>query len=107
RAAVSEVPAVGASPAVAGVAVRIFYGSDFAGSVTPLRILLVGTVLYAAAGVACSGLYAVNRPFTAALAQFTAAAVTVAGLLLFLRSGGGGAAAVLSAGPHGPVLVVG
>src|SRR5262245_56267968 len=71
--------------AFAGVGVRLVYGADFSGSVTPLRILLVGTVLYAAAGVACSGLYAVNRPFTAALAQFTAAAVTVVGLLLFLR----------------------
>jgi O-antigen/teichoic acid export membrane protein len=96
----------GTIAAVAGVAVRIVYGSDFAGSVTPLRILLVGTVLYAAAGVACSGLYAVNRPFTAALAQFTAAAVTVAGLLLFLRSGGIEAAAIVSTVAYGLVFVI-
>jgi O-antigen/teichoic acid export membrane protein len=42
----------------------IVYGADFAGSVAPLRILLAGTVLYAAAAVVCSGLYALNRPFT-------------------------------------------
>jgi len=92
--------------ALAGVAVRLVYGADFAGSVTPLRILLVGTVLYAAAGVACSGLYAVNRPFTAALAQFTAAAVTVAGLLLFLRRGGIEAAAIVSTVAYGLVFVI-
>jgi O-antigen/teichoic acid export membrane protein len=92
--------------AIAGVAVRLVYGADFAGSVTPLRILLIGTVLYAAGSVACSGLYAVNRPFTAALAQFTAAAVTVAGLLLFLRSGGIEAAAIVSTVAYGLVFVL-
>ncbi|HEY7691782.1 MAG TPA: hypothetical protein VH816_05515 [Gaiellaceae bacterium] len=54
----------GTIAAVAGPAVRIVYGADFAGSVAPLRILLAGTVLYAAAAVVCSGLYALNRPFT-------------------------------------------
>jgi O-antigen/teichoic acid export membrane protein len=92
--------------ALAGVAVRIVYGSDFAGSVTPLRILLAGTVLYAAAGVACSGLYALNRPFTAALAQFTAAAVTVTGLVLFLERGGIEAAAIVSAVAYGLVFAI-
>ena len=92
--------------AFAGVGVRLVYGADFSGSVTPLRILLVGTVLYAAAGVACSGLYAVNRPFTAALAQFTAAAVTVVGLLLFLRRGGIEAAAIVSTVAYGLVFVM-
>lgn len=90
----------------AGVGVRLVYGADFSGSVTPLRILLIGTVLYAAASVACSGLYAVNRPFTAALAQFTAAAVTVVGLLLFLRRGGIEAAAIVSTVAYGLVFVI-
>lgn len=92
--------------ALAGVAVPLVYGADFSGSVTPLRILLVGTLLYAAAGVACSGLYAVNRPFTAALAQFTAAVFTVAGLLLFLRSGGIEAEAIVSTVAYSLVFVI-
>jgi O-antigen/teichoic acid export membrane protein len=92
--------------AFAGVGVRLVYGADFSGSVTPLRILLIGTVLYAAGGVACSGLYAVNRPFTAAVAQFTAAAVTVVGLLLFLRRGGIEAAAIVSTVAYGLVFVI-
>jgi O-antigen/teichoic acid export membrane protein len=96
----------GTIAAVAGPAVRIVYGADFAGSVTPLRILLVGTVLYAAAAVVCSGLYALNRPFTAALAQFTAAAVTVAGLLLFLERGGIEAAAIVSTVAYGLVFAI-
>ena len=64
----------------------------FDGSVTPLRLLLPGTVLYAGVGVLASGLYAVNRPFTATVAQVAGAVVTVAGLLVFLREGGVNAA---------------
>jgi O-antigen/teichoic acid export membrane protein len=86
--------------------VRLLYGSTFAGSVGPLRILLVGSVMWAAAGTVCSGLYALDRPFTAAMAQLSAAAVTVAGLTLFLRSGGIRAAAVVSTVAYTLVFVV-
>jgi O-antigen/teichoic acid export membrane protein len=96
----------GTLAAGAGLAVHLVYGSDFAGSVGPLRILLIGTVLYAGAAVICSGLYAANRPFTAALAQGTAAAVTVVGLLLFLRRGGIEAAATVSTVAYGLVFVI-
>ncbi|HZQ64811.1 MAG TPA: oligosaccharide flippase family protein [Gaiellaceae bacterium] len=90
----------------ADFAVRVVYGRDFAGSVGPLRILLVGAVLYAGAGVACSGLNALERPFTAALAQLVAAAVTVAGLTLFLANGGIEAAAIVSTVAYGMVFVL-
>jgi O-antigen/teichoic acid export membrane protein len=81
---------------VAGVAVRLVYGASFAASVEPLRILLPGSVLYAGAGVLWSGLYAVDRPFTAALTQVAGVIVTVVGLLVFLEQGGIRAAALIS-----------
>jgi O-antigen/teichoic acid export membrane protein len=89
----------------ARVGVHLVYGSSFDGSVLPLRILLVGAVLYAGAGTVCSGLYALNRPFTAGMAQMGAAAVTVAGLLVFLRVGGIEAAAIVSTIAYGLVFV--
>jgi O-antigen/teichoic acid export membrane protein len=82
--------------AAASIAVRVVYGASFDGSVAPLRILLVGAVFYAAAGVLFAGLYALNRPFTAAIAQISAAVVTVVGLLVFLRRDGIAAAATVS-----------
>lgn len=82
--------------AAAGLAVRIVYGGAFAGSVASLRILLVGSVAYACANVLCAGLYALNRPFTAALTLIAGAAVTVPGLLIFLRHYGIVAAAIVS-----------
>ncbi|HEY7396827.1 MAG TPA: oligosaccharide flippase family protein, partial [Gaiellaceae bacterium] len=92
--------------AFADFGVRLLYGPTFSGSVEPLRILLVGAVMWAAAGTVCAGLYALNRPFTAAMAQLSAAAVTVAGLTLFLRSGGIQAAAVVSTVAYTLVFVV-
>jgi O-antigen/teichoic acid export membrane protein len=89
----------------ARVGVHLVYGSSFDGSVLPLRILLVGAVLYAGSGTVCSGLYALNRPFTAGMAQMGAAAVTVAGLLVFLRVGGIEAAAIVSTIAYGLVFV--
>jgi O-antigen/teichoic acid export membrane protein len=87
-------------------AVTLVYGSSFDGSVSPLRLLLPGTVLYAAASVLWSGLYAANRPFTATLAQAAGALVTVVGLLLFLRGGGVDAAALVTTASYTVVFVV-
>jgi O-antigen/teichoic acid export membrane protein len=74
----------------------IIYGSGFNGSALALRLLLPGAVLYAAAGILWSGLYSVNRPFTAALTQVPGLVVTIAGLLIFLPSYGINAAAIIS-----------
>ena len=87
-------------------AVTLVYGSAFDGSVAPLRLLLPGTVLYAAASVLWSGLYAANRPFTATLAQVAGALVTVAGLLLFLGGGGVDAAALVTTVSYTVVFIV-
>ncbi|CAO3437688.1 oligosaccharide flippase family protein [Azospirillum doebereinerae] len=77
-------------------AIHLVYGPGFAGSVLPLRLLLPGAVLYAAACILLNGLYAENRPFTATVAQSLGMAVTVIALPVFLRSGGLLAAAIVS-----------
>lgn len=82
--------------ALADVLVPLVYGSDFGGSALPLRILLPGAVLLAANSVLWSGLLAINRPFTAAAAEFVGLAVTVVGLLIFLKGNGIVAAAIVS-----------
>jgi O-antigen/teichoic acid export membrane protein len=90
---------------VSGVAVQFLYGPGFVGSVEPLRIMLPGCVLYAAALVLASGLYAANRPFTAALAQVPGLLVTAIGLPLFLRAGGIIAAAIISTAAYTAVFI--
>jgi O-antigen/teichoic acid export membrane protein len=83
----------------------LIYGSGFDGSASPLRLLLPGAVLYAGAGILWSGLYAVNRPFTAALTQVPGLVVTIAGLLVFLPSYGINAAAIISTVAYGIVFL--
>ena len=85
-------------------AITLVYGDAFDDSVMPLRLLLPGTVLYAAASILWSGLYAVNRPFTATVAQVAGALVTVVGLLLFLRTGGINAAALVTTASYAVVF---
>ncbi|CAO3432795.1 oligosaccharide flippase family protein [Azospirillum endophyticum] len=80
----------------ADIAIGLVYGPSFADSALPLRLLLPGAVLYAAAAILLNGLYAENRPFTATLANLLGMAVTLGGLLLFLHSGGILAAAIVS-----------
>jgi O-antigen/teichoic acid export membrane protein len=81
---------------VGGVALRLLYGSEFEPGVAPLRLLLPGSVCYACAAVLWSGLYALNRPLTAAASQALGVVVTVTGLTLFLRAGGIEIAALVS-----------
>jgi O-antigen/teichoic acid export membrane protein len=83
----------------------VIYGSDFDGSALPLRLLLPGAVLYAGAGILWSGLYAVNRPFTAALTQIPGLVVTFVGLLVFLPSYGINAAAIVSTAAYSLVFL--
>ena len=90
--------------AVAEPLVHVVFGASFDSSVGALRILLPGSVLYAVALVLVSGLYAANRPFTAACVQATGLVVTVAGLLVFLRSGGIEAAAAVSTAAYATVF---
>jgi O-antigen/teichoic acid export membrane protein len=81
----------------AAPAIRVVYGAGFAGAVTPLLVLLPGSVLYAGTRVLWSGLYALNRPGLAALAQIPGVVITIAGLAVLLpRIGIDGAALVSS-----------
>jgi O-antigen/teichoic acid export membrane protein len=89
----------------AEAAVRLLYGAAFADSALPLRLLLPGSALYAAARVLASGLYAANRPFTAALTEAAGFAVTLVGLLLFLERWGITAAAVVTTVAYTVVFV--
>jgi O-antigen/teichoic acid export membrane protein len=86
-------------------ALRLVYGADFVDATTALRILLPGSVLFAAAFVLISGLFSNNRPFSATLAQATGALVTVVGLSIFLDSGGIDAAAIVSSVAYTVVFV--
>ena len=61
-------------------------------------------MLYVGAWILCAGLYAANRPFTAAVTNILGALVTVPGLLLFLRPGGVVAAAVVTTISYGAVF---
>jgi len=81
---------------LANLLVPAVYGSDFDGSVFPLRILLPGCVLYAGAAVLWSGLYALDRPLSATLAQMAGVVITLIGLPLLLPIGGIVAAAWVS-----------
>ena len=81
---------------VGGFALRLLYGSQFEAGVAPLRLLLPGSVCYACAAVLWSGLYALNRPLTAAASQALGLVVTVTGLTVFLRAGGIEVAALVS-----------
>jgi O-antigen/teichoic acid export membrane protein len=89
---------------VGGFALRLLYGDDFAGGVVPLRLLLPGSVCYACAAVLWSGLYALNRPLTAAASQALGLVVTVTGLALFLRAGGIEVAALVSTAAYATVF---
>jgi O-antigen/teichoic acid export membrane protein len=80
----------------AEVAVPLVYGSEFESSVTPLRILLLGTTFFVGANILIVGMNALNRPFAGALAYAAGLSVTGLGLLLFVESGGIDAAAAVS-----------
>jgi O-antigen/teichoic acid export membrane protein len=91
---------------LAPVLVSAVYGSEFSGSVESLRLLLPGTVLYACSLVLFSGLYSLERPFIAAVAQLAGVALTAAGLLAFLPEGGIRAAALVSSVAYTAVFAV-
>ena len=91
---------------LAAVALEFVYGSEFGAAATSMRILLPGAVLDAGAIVLWSGLLAANRPFLSSLATAPAAALTVGGLLLFLRSGGIEVAAIVTSCAYTTAFVI-
>jgi O-antigen/teichoic acid export membrane protein len=89
----------------AGFVVPAVYGDPFSDAVEPLRILLPGCVLLPAASMLTAGLYARNRPFTAAVPHLVGSVITVAGLTLFLATGGIRAAAIITSIAYGVVFL--
>jgi O-antigen/teichoic acid export membrane protein len=81
---------------ISGVAVRLMYGASFAPSVSLIRLLLPGTIAYAAARILLSAIVAHGRPGAASLCELAGVALTIPGLLLALPTFGVSAAAVTS-----------
>ena len=87
--------------------VRLLYGDDFAGAVTPLRILLPGVCCWATVSIVGSSLKAINRPSAASISQFVGVGVTIVGLALLVRPLGIVGAALTSTVSYATVLAVG
>jgi O-antigen/teichoic acid export membrane protein len=90
----------------AGWLLTLVYGAGFEPAASALRLLLPGSVLFAGCQVLWSGLFALNRPATAAMTQLPGIALTVIGLALFLRSGGIEAAAIVSSVSYATVTLM-
>lgn len=86
-------------------ALRLVYGASFVEAAPALRILLPGEVLAACAAVILSGMLAANRPFLSSVPYFLGAAITVAGLVLFLPNGDITTAATITTAAHTVVFV--
>jgi enterobacterial common antigen flippase len=86
--------------------VTTLYGSDFAGAVAPLRLLLPGVCCWAAASVMTSGLKALGQPGAASAAQFIGVGVTVVGLVVLLPPLGIAGAAITSTASYATVFAL-
>lgn len=91
---------------VCEVAIRLIYGADFESAAGPLRVMLPGELLEAAASVLWAGMLAANRPFLSTAAYLPSAIVTIAGLLIFLQSGGIMAAAAVTTVAYATSFVI-
>lgn len=89
----------------AQIALTTIYGDAFGDATETLRLLLPGTVMYAASTVLAAGLHGAGRPGRATLGQLAGAGVTLTGLILFVPSGGITAAAIVSTAAYGVVMV--
>lgn len=91
---------------LAEVALRFVYGASFVDAAPALRILLPGEILGACAAVILSGMLAANRPFLSSVPFFFGAALTIAGLVLFLPDGDITTAATITTAAHTVVFVI-
>jgi len=98
--------ALGAVLAIAGEPLLgLVYGAQFRAAIDPLRLLVPGAVLFAAASVVASGLAGAGRPFTATFGYGVGAIVMVGGLALFVPAGGTTAAAIVSSVSYAVVFL--
>lgn len=81
---------------LAPLLLKLVYGNEFESAGQALRLLAPGAVFLAMCNILINGLYGKDRPALAGSTQLPGVAITVVGLLLFLRSGGIEAAAAIS-----------
>lgn len=93
--------------AVARPAVVFLYGSEFSGSVSPLRLLLPGVVFWATSQMITGALKGLNHPVAGSVIQFVGVGVTVAGLALTLPTFGINGAAATSSVSYAVVFTLG
>jgi len=94
-----SVPVYGVLVIFAEPLITVLLGEKFAGSVTPLRILLLGLVLAGLASLMSSSLQAARREWSVALISVGTALVTLVLLaILGAAFGSVGAAAAISVG---------
>ncbi len=83
----------------------LVYGARFRQAASTLQLILPGVVLFAGSSILSAGIYATGRPLTTTVSQLFGMAVTVIGLLAFLRAGGITAAALVSTTAYTTVFV--
>lgn len=92
---------------VARPAVVLLYGSEFSGSVSPLRLLLPGVVFWASSQMITGALKGLNHPVAGSVIQFVGVGVTVVGLALTLPTLGIDGAAITSSVSYAVVFILG
>lgn len=99
----------GACVAIAVVApflIPVVYGTAFRGALTPLLVLLPGTVALGVVVTSTNALQVLGRPGLPSWAELAGVAVTVAGLAILLRPLGIAAAALVSTLSYGATLLL-
>lgn len=92
---------------VADPAVRLLYGTEFHGSVVPLRLLLPGVVFWATSQIVTGALKGMGHPVPGSVAQFVGVGVTIVGLAMTLPALGIAGAAITSSVSYCVVFAVG
>lgn len=87
-----------------GVVIEAVYGTDFAASTVPLRILVPGVVAWTTNRVASAALQAFDLPGRSSASMLVALAVTIVGLVALLPAHGIRGAAVTSTMAYGAAL---
>jgi O-antigen/teichoic acid export membrane protein len=76
--------------------VQLLFGSQYAGAVTPLRWLLLATIVPSFGNIVGLGLLAFDKPWLRSFIQMTGLGMTVIGILLFVPRFGANGAAIVS-----------
>ena len=86
--------------------IRLVYGSEFEGAITPMWLLLPGIVCFVVADLLLGALAALDRPLDATRATFAGLVVTVVGLAFLVRPYGASGAAFTSTAAYVTLFVL-